>query len=460
MIRHSYVKTEENDKIDRTDWNADHDDLSSVKYFGAVGDGETNDTVAIVDAINTLKGSETIYFPSGTYLVDSISISMTGNINIVMDPNAEITTQEEFTNPIFTFTGTQDTYNFSLKGGKINCSNITHSTDKTRNALNIHKAGKITIEDVIFLHNKDYIPPSSTGQYGDSSILVSTCYATTIKNCKFIGAPDYGIEVYGQHLLTNDIVSDIVIKNNFFDYCQNGISLKGLSHQVIVAENIFKGCYAGIITEEVEVELSLLEPADSLIITNNQFKNSALKAVEMRLSNYSIITNNRIEDYGKDKDGVDIANPRGIEIIGSKECIVSNNWIGFVDYVSDLPADTNGIFIGSYTYDETPYHSTHVKVTDNIITYASYGIVEDTSDVGPNTIYNNSIHNSITGDLSLVNTSTTRQELFGTTAPATGSWRQGDIVWNNDAAATEYVGWICVTAGSPGTWKGFGAIES
>ena len=90
MIRHSYVKTEENDKIDRTDWNADHDDLSSVKYFGAVGDGETNDTVAIVDAINTLKGSETIYFPSGTYLVDSISISMTGNINIVMDPNAEI----------------------------------------------------------------------------------------------------------------------------------------------------------------------------------------------------------------------------------------------------------------------------------------------------------------------------------------------------------------------------------
>ena len=74
--------------------------------------------------------------------------------------------------------------------------------------------------------------------------------------------------------------------------------------------------------------------------------------------------------------------------------------------------------------------------------------------------YNNSIHNSITGDLSLVNTSTTRQELFGTTAPATGSWRQGDIVWNNDAAATEYVGWICVTAGSPGTWKGFGATES
>lgn len=45
-------------------------------------------------------------------------------------------------------------------------------------------------------------------------------------------------------------------------------------------------------------------------------------------------------------------------------------------------------------------------------------------------------------------------------APAAGTWKLGDIVWNSEPAATEYVGWVCVSAGTPGTWKGFGAIEA
>ena len=49
----------------------------SVKDFGAVGDGVTDDTAAIqaaIDAINANGGGE-IYFPSGTYLVDASGAS-------------------------------------------------------------------------------------------------------------------------------------------------------------------------------------------------------------------------------------------------------------------------------------------------------------------------------------------------------------------------------------------------
>ncbi len=41
-----------------------------------------------------------------------------------------------------------------------------------------------------------------------------------------------------------------------------------------------------------------------------------------------------------------------------------------------------------------------------------------------------------------------------------GTYEQGDIIWNTGAAASGTAGWICVTAGTPGTWKTFGAISA
>jgi hypothetical protein len=42
--------------------------------------------------------------------------------------------------------------------------------------------------------------------------------------------------------------------------------------------------------------------------------------------------------------------------------------------------------------------------------------------------------------------------------PSTGIWRKGDIVWNNDPASAESIGWVCTVSGTPGTWKAFGTI--
>lgn len=46
-----------------------------------------------------------------------------------------------------------------------------------------------------------------------------------------------------------------------------------------------------------------------------------------------------------------------------------------------------------------------------------------------------------------------------TAAPSTGTWNRGDIAWNVEPTAGGYAGWICVTSGTPGTWKTFGAIS-
>jgi hypothetical protein len=42
---------------------------------------------------------------------------------------------------------------------------------------------------------------------------------------------------------------------------------------------------------------------------------------------------------------------------------------------------------------------------------------------------------------------------YGSTFPTTGTWRQGDIVWNTASASGGTPGWVCTIAGTPGTWK-------
>lgn len=48
-------------------------DTISVKDFGAVGDGSTNDTAAVQAAVNAVGANGAIYFPPGTYSVTSLT---------------------------------------------------------------------------------------------------------------------------------------------------------------------------------------------------------------------------------------------------------------------------------------------------------------------------------------------------------------------------------------------------
>lgn len=56
-------------------------------------------------------------------------------------------------------------------------------------------------------------------------------------------------------------------------------------------------------------------------------------------------------------------------------------------------------------------------------------------------------------------TSTPWMEDSGTAAPTTGTWPVGWRRWNSAPAAGENAGWMCVVAGTPGTWKAFGLIS-
>lgn len=52
------------------------------------------------------------------------------------------------------------------------------------------------------------------------------------------------------------------------------------------------------------------------------------------------------------------------------------------------------------------------------------------------------------------------QRSMGAAAPVSGTYNVGDIVYNTAPSAGGYIGWVCVSAGTPGTWKTFGAISA
>lgn len=55
---------------------------------------------------------------------------------------------------------------------------------------------------------------------------------------------------------------------------------------------------------------------------------------------------------------------------------------------------------------------------------------------------------------------TNRFTLLAPIAPTVGTWAVGDIIQHSVPAAGGNFGWVCTTAGTPGTWKTFGAISA
>jgi len=72
--------------------------------------------------------------------------------------------------------------------------------------------------------------------------------------------------------------------------------------------------------------------------------------------------------------------------------------------------------------------------------------------------------NNVSNDVSIATSSAIqiagKKISTGSAIPTSGTFRQGDIVYNDNAVATGYVGWVCVREGTPGEWKSFGQISS
>jgi hypothetical protein len=130
-----------------------------------------------------------------------------------------------------------------------------------------------------------------------------------------------------------------------------------------------------------------------------------------------------------------------------------------------IDTETRAVKLGTWTTDDLKI------VTDNTtrLTIRSNGHIDLGDPEGSNTkvsvhgrlgIGVNNVEEGVTLSTSGPVKFENKKFMNGSEIPKSGSFRHGDIVWNESPVATGYVGWICVRAGTPGEWKPFGQIGS
>lgn len=262
----------------------------SVKDFGAVGDGVTDDTAAIQLAVSS--GAGAVYFPSGTYKVDG-RVLLPSNVRVFGDGAASVLKK--------TSTATQrNTFYFSSgSASNVEIDHLNFFSDRTManadtavidGSINTTNYDNIYIHDNIFSYTND----------GTGCILIAAKPTTTASNIRIVNNTFNGVKYFA--VATNNNNSDAVIRNshvhisgNVFKDCGSFgpqgfcVTIAGGTGNVVVQGNTFSG------TNGYGVEFA--GPVIGGIIDSNVFSGSytqiiALSANAAYAQNDNIIISN------------------------------------------------------------------------------------------------------------------------------------------------------------------------
>ena len=148
----------------------------NIKEFGAKGDGVSDDTKAIQDALKValIKGSVNIHFPKGTYMVDG-ELSIYHNTYLKLDDNAII---RRIKSRGFLINGDWqgDTQygNICIDGGIWDADNNHTAYDGCAH-FTFGNADNFIIKNAKFLNN-----------HGNHVLDIAGCHNVIVDNCQFL----------------------------------------------------------------------------------------------------------------------------------------------------------------------------------------------------------------------------------------------------------------------------------
>jgi uncharacterized protein YlzI (FlbEa/FlbD family) len=142
----------------------------NVKAFGAKGDGVTNDSAAIQNAINSLTKGGTVLFPNGTYLISAAEIkiklpgtTLSGSTNsIIKIPNG----------------------NFYIVNNNVSVINLKF-IDCDRQVLHFEDASNVLVSNCYFENIGSDFLSGKISNYHSPPIHLSQCKGATINKNKF-----------------------------------------------------------------------------------------------------------------------------------------------------------------------------------------------------------------------------------------------------------------------------------
>ena len=465
----------------------------NVAWFGAKGDGNTDDTTAIQSAIDSLKNGDTLFFEKNKiYKIAGINLHNLNNVKIFGN-NSTLSITDGTDNFAFQYTGKNSEIELAyfkivgnMAGGKITAigchsgqdltySNIHDLTIDRVNvgiSLNAETAGTIAFNNVFNNHLTNIIGSEPGSGYG-----------IHVANANFNDIHDNIIDHAQRHSIyhafgdNNDIHHNKLL-NHRADI-DEGVGRAALqilrsSSNVRVYDNRFINCYDGCIIMNTLNELGDMLNID---IHHNNFISTQgpVPVVRVGGDETKLVHNMfNIKIHQNNFQNCDL--PTAIRIDSGIEVFVKDNNLDYLN-LSDrvngmLIAPTisgaldrvfisNNIFrINGSNYQEfrgiyfgglVPTDSNiHITAHDNLFPTIYSDIEKKFSDysasatiTNPNLFFRNDMK---------------RTAEPSTTPPAKGFYPLGSLCWSSNPNSTGCVGWVCVVGGAPGTWSKFGTL--
>lgn len=394
----------------------------NVLDFGAVGDGATDDTAAIQAAIdyctNLSNRKQTLYFPAcvpAQYYKVTSPLVISGRLNIVGDG--------EFTTLIYGVGLSAGEYILDFDnevadnvyfGG---VSQITIRSDNgTPNGIRMRNTSYWTMKNVQLYNfvTGIYITGGQcfsnffeqVTHYQISAYSVHFADFTGGGQFQFLGCTFTGAD--GVYVNSTAATDSLAFYNCNFEQCTttdlyiNG-TVQGLT---------LSGCRSEGLNGAVSL---LIDPATTkfvrgISITSCFWASDSGNAYPVQI-------------------GGSGGNVQGFNISGNYA-----GYIGLLAFVNLNGFGEGGVISGNYCL-ETPTAKIVSAPRQGVVAFSNY------NQTGLMTNYEN---------LVAVNQ--------GSAAPVSGTYAVGSLVYNSAPTAGGFVGWVCTTAGTPGTWKTFGAI--
>ena len=224
-------------------------DVVNVKTFGAIGDGITDDSNSIRQAINNSEG-KILYFPSGIYAIsNTVTINNINNVNIIGDKDVTLLVNNDNSN-CFTFNNVS---NFNIKDINFKRSQNTMFkntlvTFQTPNDI----CNNIIIQNCSFFDSYYGIKLNT---YDDNYLLSNIILDNiTIKNC---------VEP-----LYMDSVENLTANNVYINQTKDYDDLNKLQHHIYISKNCNNVVFSNT-TIDGGIDNSIAEYQNAIIVSTS-----------------------------------------------------------------------------------------------------------------------------------------------------------------------------------------------